>query len=125
MKRSAALLKLSDLPKPSRLGRRDVADLLGLHPDRVSHLMHEGLAGCVLEWGGHGREIVFDAGQVERWRRARACEKSGRPWCPECANVRFDIEATAEHLVETRHGLGGCRECKVDYPLCKPCEASR
>jgi len=104
--------------------RRQVGELLGLHPDSVTRSLHEGLACAVLAWGGRGKEMVFDRAQVERWRRSMACATSGRPWCPPCYDVRYDCHAVAEHLLQTRHGLSGCRECNCPWPLVQPCEAS-
>jgi phage terminase Nu1 subunit (DNA packaging protein) len=84
--------------------RRQVAEMLGLHQDSVSRLLHEGLGATVVEWGGHGREMRFSGALVQRWQRARACTKNaGRP-CRNCFDQLEDSEVFAQHLLEVRHG---------------------
>ena len=106
--------------KADELTRREVAKILDRHPDSVSRLLHEGLACAVLQWGGRGKEMRFSRKQLERWRRARACRDTGR-WCKACNEVLYDTEAIAEHLLETKHGYGGCQECRVTWKVCQPC----
>ncbi|MGB7220748.1 MAG: hypothetical protein WBD07_18255 [Vicinamibacterales bacterium] len=108
--------------KADALTRRQLADLLGLHQDSVSRALPDGLASAVLEWGGRGRTMRFSRALALRWDRARSCHRgdAGRP-CLVCRRVLEDVVAVAEHLIAAHHGYGGCRECRIDWPVCQPC----
>src|SRR4051812_25497717 len=85
--------------------RRQVGELLGLHPDSVTRLLPDGLAAAVSHWGGASKEMTFDHALVLRWDRARSCRNdAGRP-CRACALVLEDCLAVAAHLIEARHGV--------------------
>lgn len=104
------------------LSRKAVADLLNVHPDSVSRLLHEGLASAVLEWGGHSKTMAFSRPLFERWQFLRACPARRRQQhCSVCWHAAEDIQALAEHLLEARHGYGGCELCTVDWPVSQPC----
>jgi hypothetical protein len=101
--------------------RREVADLLDRHPDSVTRLLPEGLAGAVLQWGGRGKEMAFSRSEVLRWVGARACSRNG---CLDCYDVLYDMLAVGEHLTQAEHGLGGCHECRCPWPMVQPCGAA-
>lgn len=87
-----------------KLSRREVAEMLNLHPDSISRLLPEGLASAVTRWGGSGKSMIFSRMLVSRWQRARLCFRNqGRP-CVECLIVTDDCQVGAEHLLEVRHG---------------------
>jgi hypothetical protein len=86
------------------ISRRDVAKLAGLHQDSISRLLVDGLAGAVIEWGGHGREMRFSKQLVGHWLKARACRRRGERGCRECLLKLENFEASGEHLLDVRHG---------------------
>ncbi len=47
--------------------RQQLAALMGVHPDRVSHYTRDGMP--VLNRGGHGRESAYDAVECLAWLR--------------------------------------------------------
>ena len=104
-----------------RIGRRSLAKLLRLHPDSVTRLLSDGLAVAVIEWGGRGKEMVFDRALALRFWNASTCRAwSGRP-CWYCRSTIEDCRNTGEHLKADRHGYGQCPECHWDQPTCGPC----
>lgn len=109
--------------KADTVSRHELAALLLLHPDSVSRNLKAGLAAAILSWGGHGQEQTFSRSRALRWSRAMACRRRnlGAP-CSRCRDVLFDCDAVAEHLLETRHGYAGCRECGSTWELIQPCE---
>ena len=108
--------------RAGELSRRDVAELLDLHPDSVSRLLHDGLGYAVTEWGGRGAAMRFDRRLVDRWHSARDCHQGhgGGP-CNACALVLEDAQAVSEHLIAERHGHGQCPECTAPPRLASPC----
>ena len=111
--------------KADSLSRRQVADLLGLHPDSVTRALADGLASAVIKWGGSGKRMAFSQALVWRWERARSCHRNGGRPCLECSIVREDAEVVALHLLEVRHGvLESCgRDCGYPGEICQPCSA--
>lgn len=109
-------------PPADRIGRVDLARLLGCHPDSVTRSLRDGLASAVLEWGGHSREMAFSQSLALRWQNARRCSRANGARCPECALALEDALAVAGHLIEVRHGAGGCEDCTPAGPrLCSSC----
>ena len=84
--------------------RRDVAALLGVHPDSASRMLPEGLGACVRSWGGHGKAMTFSKALVLRWYAARTCpaRAAGRG-CWPCRGTLEDCQVTATHLIRARH----------------------
>ena len=108
-----------------RLTRRQLADMLDLHPDSVTRSLPDGLASAVLVWGGRGKEMVFSRRNVMRWIDARDCRRDGGRRCRKCSYVLEDVMAIAEHLLEERHGFGACDECSPPGSLCQPCTSAK
>jgi len=99
--------------------RREVADMLNLHPDSISRALHDRLGVAVLEWGGAGKEMKFSAALVQSWNLARSCwSRDGQP-CAICSLCLEDYAVVARHLIESRHGvLTGCADRDAEGPLC-------
>lgn len=98
------------------LTRRQVAAQLSVHADSVSRLLHSGLACAVATWGGNGKEMTFEPRMVARWRRARACSRrAAGDVCMACSTAVEDCQLLAEHLLDERHGIGGCSECRAPW----------
>ena len=108
--------------KADTMTRRELADVLLIHPDSVSRNLRTGLGAAVLSWGGRGEEQKFSKFHAIRWHKARACarRKRGAP-CWRCDTVLDDCNATAEHLLKERHGVAGCSECRSTWELIQPC----
>ena len=104
-----------------RLTRRQLAGMLNLHPDSATRMLHEGLAAAVVEWGGRGKEMIFSRRLAMRFVNARDCRRDGGRRCRKCRYAMEDIMAVAEHLLEERHGSGGCDECTEPPTPCMPC----
>lgn len=99
-----------------RLNRDQAAQLLGCHRDTLTHLLSEGAASAVLEWGGHGRQMFFSEALLVAWQQARDCRR-GHGWrrCFKCWLFLEDAETVASHLVAVRHGVlerGRADTCK-------------
>lgn len=109
------------MARTDSMTRREVAEMLDLHQDSVSRRLADGLASAVLQWGGRGKEMAFSRTAVLRWWRASTCARDGGRPCLPCRRVLEDTVAVAEHLLETRHGYGGCQECRTDWKVCQPC----
>lgn len=102
--------------------RREVANILGVHQDSVSRLLPEGLAAAVIAWGGHGRPMQFSGDAMRRWDLARRCRRGPRDGpCEGCKLVLEDCQAVGDHLLRSRHGYRGCRECRPPGRLVQPC----
>lgn len=56
-----------------RVSRTQLAELLGVHPDTVSHFTRQGMP--VLQPGGHGKESVYDSVDSLTWWRSRNAEE--------------------------------------------------
>ena len=105
-----------------RLTRRQVGQLIGMHPDSVTRVLHDGLGYAVLEWGGRGKLMYFARELVLRWHRARQCWQGAMGYpCDECSAVLQQCEALAEHMIEERHGYAECKKCTLPGKLCQPC----
>lgn len=110
--------------REDRMTRRDVAKLLGMHPDSVSRNLRDGLGSAVTEWGGRGKTMTFSRLMVLRWWRARTCTRRGGRPCSDCSLVVEDSEVVAAHLIEKRHGVFDepCEEdCGYQGGICQPC----
>lgn len=105
---------------PDATTRRELAELLGLHPDSVSRLMSAGLAIAVEAWGGRGLEQRFDPMRAQRFLGAYRCRQVRE--CSQCRRVLEDCRAVAGHLITTRHSYGACPDCRPPRRLCQPCD---
>ena len=99
--------------------RRELATSVGVHPDSLSRVLADGLASAVLVWGGRGQEQRFSLALAHRFIGAWRCRQHRE--CAQCARVLEDCQAVAEHLIGTRHGYGGCLECRITWEVCQPC----
>jgi hypothetical protein len=100
--------------------RAQVADMLGIHPDRVTHWLHEGLGYAVASWERKGRAATFVTALVYRWHDARSCRRDGTRPCFDCRLTLEDCDVIAAHLREAQHGWGECAECLAPYLLNTP-----
>lgn len=99
-----------------QMSRREVADLLGIHPDSVSRNLHDGLASAVIAWGGRGKTMYFSRLRVLRWWRSKTCTaNAGRP-CRKCLDSLEECAALGEHLIAARHGAD--ETCVEDDGVC-------
>jgi hypothetical protein len=105
------------------MGRHEVATRLGIHQDTVTARLRDGLAAAVLEWGGHGKLMTFSRVYVERFGTAWNCRREGRR-CTACCLALEDLAAVGEHLLEARHGVGGCELCTAPAGVLRPLHGS-
>lgn len=113
-----------DLRADKKLSRREVAQLLRLHPDSVSRILPEGLGSAVTSWGGRSKRMQFSRWMVLRWDRARSCRRYGGTPCVLCKLVLEDAQVVAKHLLEVRHGVGeSCdpKNCGYVGGISPPC----
>ena len=110
------------LRKEDQISRRELAHLLGVHPDSVSRMLPDGLAVAVVEWGGRGKETLFDQPLALRFWNAKTCPiaRSGG-YCYFCRSALEDCKNVGEHLIEARHAYGGCSECRCTHEVTAPC----
>jgi hypothetical protein len=110
------------LKTENRITRRALARLLDVHQDTLSRQLADGLGIAVVTWGGRGSELIFDQRLALRYWNASSCPRGGAGGrCPICGVVLEDCVAVAEHLIEARHGYGGCELCRVDHAVIAPC----
>ena len=81
--------------------RRELAGLLGVHPDSISRNLAHGLGGAVLTWDERGRALTFDRLQAVRWWGAWRCpeKQAGGGLCRDYAFDAYpwtDLAATRE-----------------------------
>lgn len=101
--------------------RQEAARLLGAHPDTLTGWLSQGLAGAVVEFGGHGAPMRLSRLLLLRWSAARRCLSIRA--CPECDLAQFVLLADGEHALEHRHGRGACVDCWTPWPPgAEPCE---
>ena len=113
------------------MSRREVASQLDVHPDSVTRLLPDGLAGAVLRWGGSSKRMVFSRALVQRWDLARRCpQRAGGRGCEPCHTVLDDCQAAGAHLLLAGHGiLDSCssvdefgeRDCFAQKTFSQPC----
>jgi hypothetical protein len=77
--------------------------------------MKDGLGSAVVKWGGHGQLMAFSKFHVDRWAAAFRCTLSAGSPCITCSGVLEDTRNVAEHLIEARHGVGDCGECRAPW----------
>ena len=108
-----------------RLTRRELAEMLDLHPDSITRRLRDGLASAVSVWGGRGKEMYFSRRATIRWNDAKDCRRDGGQRCRQCTRVLEDVMAIAEHLIDEKHGFGGGDDCTYPGDQCQPCTAAR
>lgn len=116
-----AALRRVVVRRGDRLGRREVARMLQVHPDSVTRRLSSGLGAAVIDFGGRGKHMIFFRPAFQRWAAAQRCvSDKGRP-CRNCAAVLEDCEHVARHLRDIGHGYGSCWYCAPHEHLLFPC----
>jgi hypothetical protein len=71
------------------VGRQQLADLMGVHPDSVTDFTKQGMP--VIVKGGHGKESVYDAVECLAWWRKRQGRDSKEVAQARAANASAEI----------------------------------
>jgi hypothetical protein len=97
-------IAVKDVRKGTTLTRVQVANLMGVHRDTVSHLLSEGLGWAVLFWGGSSKPMRFSRPLTEFFQAAWSCRRDAGHRCGRCRCMLDDAKVVATHLIEARHG---------------------
>jgi hypothetical protein len=116
--------KATRKPETTRSATRaELTAYLSAHSRTIGKWLPLGLASAITDFGSGSKPMMFDLDLVDRWHRAFRCLQRG-VYCFRCRQVMEDATAVAEHLIEVRHGAGGCENCEPPAGGgCQPCAA--